>query len=243
MGREIHVINLDRSSDRLDSFNRRNSSIQHVRRFSGYDGRTAERQSLEKDGLITSDLDYSPGSLGCALSHIMLWRLAVQRNEVLTIAEDDAIFSHRALGHMDALQSRVRPEWDFIQWSASLSCYGWLDALPGGIGARVQFFTGDAMTNLESFQNADTEPALLRARHLLGLICYSVSPRGAAALLEYCLPLRPMVVDFNGFGLRLNNTGIDCIINGVMPSLKAYVCLPPLAISDETPESSVRINT
>lgn len=52
-----------------------------------------------------------------------------------------------------------------------------------------------------------------------------------------------MVVDFNGFGLRLNNTGIDCIINGVMPSLKAYVCLPPLAISDETPESSVRINT
>lgn len=159
------------------------------------------------------------------------------------MAEDDAIFSRHFELHMNSLMANIRADWDFILWSASLRCYAWLDALPGGTGARLEFFSGEVMTHVQDFQEAETEPTLLRAHHLMGLVCYSVSPSGARALLDWCLPIRPMIVDFAGFGLRLNNVGIDCIINGVMPSLKAYVCLPPLAISDERPEESVRINT
>lgn len=240
---EIYVINLDRSVARLADFRKLNSHLQNIRRFSGVDGKSVDRDQLTTDKIIAPNLDYAAGSLGCAISHVTLWREAVARHKVITVAEDDAIFSRQFERHTRLLLSNVRPDWDFILWSASLRCYAWLDALPGGTGARVEFFSGEVMTHIADFQEAETEPALLRAHHLLGTVCYSVSPRGARALLDWCLPIRPMIVDFVGFGLRLNNAGIDCIMNGVMPSLKAYACLPPLVISDERPEESVRINT
>lgn len=240
---EVHVINLDRSVGRLETFRKLNPHLKNIRRFSGADGKSVDRDQLIRDNIIAPNLDYAAGSLGCAISHVTLWREAVERHKMITVAEDDAIFSHRFERHARSLLSNVRADWDFILWSASLRCYAWLDALPGGTGARLEFFSGEVMTRIADFQEAETEPALLRAHHLLGTVCYSVSPRGARALLEWCLPIRPMIVDFEGFGLRLNNAGIDCIMNGVMPSLKAYVCLPPLVISDERPEESVRINT
>ncbi|WP_143748224.1 glycosyltransferase family 25 protein [Mesorhizobium carmichaelinearum] len=240
---EIHVINLDRSVERLEIFRRRNAHLKNVHRYPGIDGRTLNRDQLVEQNIITSDLDYTAGSLGCALSHVALWKEAVDRNEPMTVAEDDAIFSHHFESHMRSLLLNVRTDWDFILWSASLPCYAWLDALPGGTGARLQFFTGEVMTHIEEFQSAETEPALLRARHLLGLQCYSISPKGARALLDWCFPIRPMLVDFTGFGVRLNNTGIDCVTSGLMPSLKAYTCLPPLVITDDRAEDSVRVNT
>ncbi|MDX8495157.1 glycosyltransferase family 25 protein [Mesorhizobium sp. VK22B] len=240
---EIYVINLDRSVGRLEKFRKLNSHLPEVRRFSGFDGKSIDRNKLIEGGVIRSDLEYAPGSLGCAISHVTLWREAVGRHKMITVAEDDAIFSHDFQRHKSSLISNIPADWDFILWSASLRCYAWLDALPGGTGARLEFFPGEVMTRIADFQEAEIEPALLRAHYLLGTVCYSVSPRGARALLEWCLPIRPMIVDFAGFGLRLNNTGIDCIMAGVMPSLKAYACLPPLVISDERPEESVRINT
>lgn len=238
----VHVINLDRSVDRLERFRKTNDHLRSIRRFPGTDGRLVDRDRLVRDNIISPDLDYAAGSLGCAVSHVALWKEAVRRSEAITVAEDDAIFSRHFEPHMHSLLANIR-DWDFILWSASLRCYAWLDALPGGTGARLEFFSGEVMTHVQDFQEAETEPVLLRAHHLLGLVCYSVSPNGARALLDWCLPIRPMIIDFAGFGLRLNNAGIDCIMNGVMPSLKAYVCLPPLAISDERPEESVRINT
>ncbi|RWH69254.1 glycosyltransferase family 25 protein [Mesorhizobium sp.] len=239
----VHVINLDRSLDRLAKFRSVNAHLNNVERFAGADGRGLDRCRLVEENIVSEDLEYTAGSLGCAVSHVRLWKEAVQRDQAITIAEDDAIFSRHFEDEMRSLVGSVKADWDFILWSASLRCYAWLDALPGGTGARLEFFSGDVMSNIQIFQEAHTEPHLLRARHLLGLVCYSVSPRGAQALLDWCLPIRPMIVDFAGFGLRLNNTGIDCLMNGVMPSLKAYVCLPPLVISNEQPEQSVRINT
>jgi len=240
---EIFVINLDRSVGRLDNFRKLNPHVRNIRRFSGVDGKSVDRDRLMSDQIIAPDLDYAAGSLGCAISHVTLWREAVGRHKVITVAEDDAIFSREFERHTSSLLSNIRGDWDFILWSASLRCYAWLNALPGGTGARLEFFPGEVMTHIADFQETEIEPTLLRAHYLLGTVCYSVSPRGARALLEWCLPIRPMIVDFAGFGLRLNNTGIDCIMAGVMPSLKAYVCLPPLVISDERPEESVRINT
>ncbi len=240
---EIFVINLDRSVGRLDNFRKLNPHVRNIRRFSGVDGKSVDRDRLMSDQIIAPNLDYAAGSLGCAISHVTLWREAVGRHKVITVAEDDAIFSREFERHTSSLLSNIRGDWDFILWSASLRCYAWLNALPGGTGARLEFFPGEVMTHIADFQEAVIEPTLLRAHYLLGTVCYSVSPRGARALLEWCLPIRPMIVDFAGFGLRLNNTGIDCIMAGVMPSLKAYVCLPPLVISDERPEESVRINT
>ena len=46
-----------------------------------------------KEGTITKDLAYTPGALGCALSHVALWKKAVSQNKSITIFEDDIICS------------------------------------------------------------------------------------------------------------------------------------------------------
>ncbi|MBV9238358.1 MAG: hypothetical protein JOZ94_21175 [Xanthobacteraceae bacterium] len=45
---------------------------------------------LQGAGLITSDIltTYSVGALGCAMSHIALWKRGLAGGEVLTVAED-----------------------------------------------------------------------------------------------------------------------------------------------------------
>lgn len=227
----IHLINLDRSSERLARFRQVNSHLTAVSRFPAVDGRGLDMDELTRTDVVTSGLNYTPNTIGCALSHIALWRKAVEERTWLTICEDDAIFSSSYEHHAARLLENVG-DWDFILWSGSMRCYTWLDVLPGGIGARLQFLEGPLFDNVLAFQEAPTQPALLPARYLLGLHCYSLSLRGARALLDHCLPLRPGVTDFAGFGLRLENTGIDCVMNGVLPSLNTYVCLPPLVIDD-----------
>ena len=44
--------------------------------------------------LLDKNLPYTDGAIGCALSHYQLWNLSIEKNEVLTIAEDDAIFRY-----------------------------------------------------------------------------------------------------------------------------------------------------
>lgn len=234
----IHLINLDRGIGRLEEFRKRNCHLKKVVRFPGVDGKSLDRNNLIKDGIIASDLDYTAGSMGCALSHVSLWKKAVEERVPITVAEDDAIFSYHFEAQTRSLLANFRADWDYILRSAVTQCYTWLDVLPGGTGGRLQFFPGPLFKSLDQFQEVETEPSLLRARYLLGLVCYSVSPNGARALLQQCLPIRPMIVDFAGFGVRLKNVGIDCIMNSAFPTLKTYVCLPPLVIHDNTAKPS-----
>ena len=92
-GLEMHLINLDRSVARLAEFQKRNGHLHHVIRFAAVDGKSIDRDRLIEDGLISHDLGYSEGAVGCALSHIALWKLSIDQNRPITIAEDDAVFA------------------------------------------------------------------------------------------------------------------------------------------------------
>ena len=57
------------------------------------DGARVNRRELVRDGTITEDLSYTPSALGCALSHVGLWKKASSEDRVVTILEDDTICS------------------------------------------------------------------------------------------------------------------------------------------------------
>ena len=76
----------------MTKFRQRNPFLDFIR-VSAVDGSLVDREQLVKDGIISEDVLYAPGSLGCALSHVGLWKKAVEQNKIVTIFEDDAICS------------------------------------------------------------------------------------------------------------------------------------------------------
>lgn len=216
-----HVINLDRSKSRLAQFRQRNPQLTRVTRFPAIDGALVDRQHLIEAGVMLEDCPYSAGTLGCALSHIELWKKARDEGRPITVFEDDAVavagFDERAA----RLLATLPAEWDFVAWGFIERLDIWLDL--EGSGA----FTRLSRRQRTSTPFADRNPSLLRLRGMYGALAYSVSPRGAGRLLEVCLPLRHRVVQLPG--ARYRDEGIDGPMNDAYPRMESYICLPPLA--------------
>ena len=232
----IHLINLDRSADRLTIFRKRNAHLGDVVRFPGVDGRLLDREKLAKDGVMAPDCDYKLGAIGCALSHVSLWRTAVDENRIITVFEDDAVATYRFEEKAAQIISTLPEDWDFIQWGYIFDpLFVWVDF--GFSKANLQFYDG---ADKSKFQSADLSASAVRLAHSYGSQAYSLSPNGARLLLESCLPLSSRVVPFPGTGILAENTGIDCAMCGVYGSIRAFVCIPPLVLHDQTQNSDLR---
>src|SRR6516165_5986974 len=81
----VHVINLDRSESRLDEFRRWNAHMPDIERFAAIDGSVMNRRQLSAQDIISGDLRYTDAALGCALSHLSLWRLAAAQSAPITV--------------------------------------------------------------------------------------------------------------------------------------------------------------
>lgn len=234
----VYVINLDRDHERWRRFIDTNAHLVEYTRFSAVDGRDVDRAALARDGIIAANLTYNNGQLGCALSHIALWRAAVAGNRVTTVLEDDAILAPNFAPAHDELVKRLPEAWSIVLWGWNFDRSVWAE-IPEGAAKSILQFDQDALRdNIEIFRHAEVAHAPVRLRHAFGIMAYTVSPAGAKALLELCLPLARRFIQFEGFGIGIPNNGIDCMMNTAYPKLKAYVCLPPLAVSENRQEIS-----
>ncbi len=89
---EVRLITLDRTPERRAGFLRRNRHLSRVRPLPARDGSRLDRDDLVRREIVTPDLPYTPGAIGCALSHLTLWSETVDRGVPVTVAEDDAVF-------------------------------------------------------------------------------------------------------------------------------------------------------
>lgn len=233
-----YVINLDRSTDRLATFQQRNAHLRDIVRFSAIDGRLLDRNSLIKDGVITRDCSYGPGTLGCAPSHIDLWKKAVAQNQAVTVFEDDTIASFKLHDEFTRLISTVPKNWDFIAWGYNFDpCFAWVDF--GFTKVTLRFYDRRFRANEQlKFQSNVFSSSLIKLVHSFGALAYSVSPRGAQSLLDYCLPLRNRLIEFPGADAVIDVApGIDCVMSGAYSSMRAFICIPPLIIPDNVQNS------
>jgi GR25 family glycosyltransferase involved in LPS biosynthesis len=120
----IVVINLDQCADRLHSFRIRNAHLGPVRRFSAILGADADRAELKAAGVITGEIDYSDGALGCALSHFALWEEIARGTQAITICEDDAVFAQDFVATANARLAGLPDDWDVVLWDGILTA-GW----------------------------------------------------------------------------------------------------------------------
>lgn len=229
---QIHLINLDRSTTRLALFRERNAHLENVVRVSAVDGSTVDRDELIANGTITDDLPYWPGSLGNALSHLNLWRKAVAENRGLTIFEDDVICSSDFYQASESILVRLPADWDIVQWGYNHDpLFVWVDF--GFSKAKLEFYDRRYRgENFLKFQSVSMSHSAVKVAHSFGTMAYSISPKGAQALLQTCLPLRNRVIAFPGTGTAVNDLGIDNPMAGAYVSMQAFLCLPPLVLHD-----------
>jgi len=229
---EIHVINLDRSNDRLAAFENINSpSRLNFSRFPGVEGKTVARGELVEQGVMAADLGYGDGALGNALSHLALWDHAIEKRQTLTLCEDDAIFNLGFSPTAESLLATIPPDWHVILWGWNFDAPVVFDMIPG-VSPCLSMFDQDRMRmGIEVFQSARLAPQAFRLFNAFGVVAYSVSPTGAESMKSHCLPLRNMDVPVPGLGRAVSNRGIDVMLNSVYPRINAYVCFPPLVVT------------
>jgi GR25 family glycosyltransferase involved in LPS biosynthesis len=237
----IHLINLDRSTERLRRFRERNGHLTGVIRVPAVDGSTLVRVDLENSGYITGDLPYyGAGSLGCALSHMRLWETAVTQDQPITIFEDAVAVSYQFEKAAADILANLPTDWDIVLWGCSLNpLYAWVD-----LGISKTRLSGygpkryGGADGIQKFQNEEFHGGPVRLLHAFGAFGYSISASGARAALKYCRPLRNRMILFPQADVRTPDQGIDVALCGLYPSVRAFICFPPLIIRDD--EVSVR---
>ncbi|MGC2331677.1 MAG: glycosyltransferase family 25 protein, partial [Candidatus Acidiferrales bacterium] len=217
---QIHVINLERSSDRLAKFNRRNSHLANVLRYPAVDGALTDRQELIRNGIMLEDCFYSSGTLGCALSHIELWKKVQGEDRPITIFEDDVIAAFGFEEKVERLASSIPADWDIILWGHIFDppktwANVWADF--GSYKANIHCFGPAEFDDPTGLRSIDYNHSLLPLLNAWGMVAYSVSPNGARILLNFCLPLRKRASQFSEPGISYWDQGIDGAINGVYP--------------------------
>lgn len=228
---QIHLINLDRSADRLHRFWEHNRHLDEsaIRRVSAMDGASLDRHALISLGYIKKDLPYGAGTLGCAMSHIKLWEMAVAENRSITIFEDNVVVSYSFDDKCRQVLSSLPADWDIIQWGYRLNpSYAWIDF--GISKATLGCYGEKNFKGNQEFQAAKLTPSVFRLLHSFGLQAYSISPKGARVALEHCLPLRERSITFPDAGVAINDNGIDMALCGVYPKINAFICMPQLVM-------------
>jgi glycosyl transferase family 25 len=237
MALQISLINLDRTPGRLADFNRFNEHLGEVSRFRAVDGKTLDVGALAGIHLLEPSVvsTYTKGALGCALSHLALWEKAIAKDEAATICEDDAIFNRCFVETAEPLIGALPDDWDMVLWGWNFDSVVSFEMLPGVSPCCLSFDQEAMRDGVASFQEQRVLPQLFRLQRALGLVCYSISPKGARVLRNRCLPLREMSVYFPGLNRELYNNGIDIPMNDAYPDINAYVSFPPLVVTMNDP--------
>jgi GR25 family glycosyltransferase involved in LPS biosynthesis len=236
----FQVISLDSLADRYLDFLAKNSRDDlSFTKFSAIDGKALNREFLIANGVLSSELNYKLGALGCAMSHLSLWNQAVQTNTIIHIAEDDAVFRHDLSDHMRRVLGTIN-DFDLIFWGFNRDLNAAFE-IPGLGGCMAIMEEADIKNedDLIAYQATSCPVFLAKSTRAFGTLSYSISPTGAQKLMTACLPLRPMTQDVSwgdGIGgsldLIFNNVGIDVLMGVILhQQLNSYLMFPPLAIS------------
>ncbi|BCI67616.1 glycosyltransferase family 25 protein [Acetobacter aceti] len=228
---DIRLINMDDRFDRLARFRHLNPGHDDINRVSAVAGSDINRLELMENHLLDPGLIYTDGAIGCALSHIVQWNYAIQTGKAVTILEDDAVLAPNFTEETDRLIRSLGDDWDIVFWAYNLDSHLSMD-LPPALGMCTVTFEQRERSKPEDFFTGAVDSHLWPVRGLCGSAAYSIAPRGAARLMQFCLPLRPMQLYYYGLGRTLPNTGIDSMMCALLPQMKSYAAFPPLAVPE-----------
>jgi tetratricopeptide (TPR) repeat protein/GR25 family glycosyltransferase involved in LPS biosynthesis len=227
---QIHYLNLARRPDRNERFLRANAGLADLQRVEAVDGRGLRLEELTRGGFVAGPLPaYTPGALGGALSHRALWERCAARGTPLTVAEDDAVLNRSFADRAARLLGRLPPDWDIVLWGWNCDSVLEVEVIEGAHRALMQFSPWSLGPRVAAFRESDYEIVPLRLLTAFGIMAYSVSPAGARRLHARCFPLRDEPLAVPGLVRQVTHATLDVAMNRHYRDLRAYVCFPPLA--------------
>ncbi len=239
----VHVISLARSVDRRAHFAVTNSQLP-FQFVDAVDGAKLTQQQLNAPWLFKDKLPYTVGGIGCAMSHLALWELAIASDATLTVAEDDAYFRADFAQQSAAMMAQLPPDWDIMLWGWNFDSVLIVDHVPPLAQTAMVFSQTQLQQSVDSFQQGTGHVNLFRLFHAFGNMAYTISPRGAAKFKAECFPLKQFQLDVPLINNLVLNTGIDTAMNRVYGHLHSYVCYPPLVVSkNDRQTSTVQVAT
>lgn len=232
---EYFVISLTKTPHRLDEFFKCNAHLKNVKHFEAIDSSTILREELVEKNIILSDNRFKVGALGNMLSHISLWKYAVENNTSITIFEDDAITHKKFLELSDDFLANLKDQYDFVGWGWNFDADLWASNRPFLSPFLAKFNQNSLRTHRHSYLTSPFSSIALKVYFSCGgTIGYTISPAGAQKYLKECLPIASDLSLQIPSGDRINFPlwGLDMALSKVYLISRSYISFPPIVVTD-----------
>lgn len=218
---DVFVINLDRSTDRLESISKqlKAQSIDFTR-ISAVLGAAENKAKLAEEGILAeSNINMPGGELGNFLSHRKSWKQIVSNSESFSfgpkpiasiVLEDDVDIPTDFLQRVASVVERLPNEWDMLY----LGCYG------------CEIWGGAMMSLKDEIHNKAIK---LKPHGFAGNYASLITPIGAKKLLECTKP----IYEPTDWQLRDELIGEGCKIDSRQVSFNAYCAIPELVVPNQ----------
>ena len=227
---DCYVINLKTQPDKLLQFLEHNLTANlMIKPFEAIDG-TKTNVATMFEIFHPYTIHYPPGMIGAALSHRALWRRCAEQEKNYLVFEDDAVIRHDAKAMLLPLLRSVG-SWDIVLLGYNFDSvldFRVTDDIDFGGSFSQLYPTPEQITR---FSRSKDSVALLRLNVALGACAYAVSPSGARNLMQACFPMDNRRVPVRFLDRSFPSYGLDCMMAVAYRNLRAFVCVPPLAMT------------
>ena len=218
------VINMETRPDRMETFQKeiercreQDGNFMDITRVLAVDGYKLKPTRQLEQIFNPNDYNYRRGMIGCALSHIGLWTMAVYSSDLYIILEDDITFVDYFIPKINAtLQKLQGTEWDILFLGHHL---------------YPQYKTEDSYHKFKvpTPYKWSTERSLRES--IGGTGGYIITPKGAVKMLDF--------IHRNGM-----TNGIDTVMQKACDNMNTYYCDTHLIYSEcYTNENTNTIDT
>lgn len=236
---KIFIINLNKSTDRRENFIKNNSKYLSLSKnmnddytfFEAIDGNSININLLPDSILQKKSVNYTKGSIGCALSHLALWEKCIELNEPILIMEDDVILHSKFMSHLNNVYNNMLPiGWDIVQ--LSYNCDSIISYHNTVYEKCVCSFSQKKTTqqDIDLFILSKINPTVRKLIHSFGTSSYLLSPSGAKKFKEKCFPLNNQKINIPLLG-NISCFTIDCMMNAIYKDTNSYICIIPFVMS------------
>src|SRR5262249_50769813 len=154
-----------------------------------------------------------------------------------------AIFNRHFARKAPGVLERLPADWDLVFWGWNFDSILHVKLFDGLKDDVMRFDSTLLGQRIAEFRETAYDVVPLRLRGAFGLVCYSISPKGATHLKELCFPLKNETIHVPGLRRTLVNFPLDTAMNKHYAALNAYVCFPPLVYTENDEADSDVVRT
>jgi glycosyl transferase family 25 len=240
---DTNVISLERTPQRLKQFLEWNEAAGiDIKVFNAVDGRKLDPATIDPTVVNPALFADRLGSVGSAMSHRTLWQRCAEGNRPFLIFEDDTAIRNDIRTVLPDLVESLGNDWDLFCIGHNADTSIEVEISPG---IRMRYgFPHESLNTLQliNFTSTRASVGIARLMNFFGLCAYLVSPRGAKTLLKLAFPLDGTPIAIRSLrGRVLKTMSLDIKLNVCLPSIKAYTCLPPLALPSNDIATSTKV--